>query len=124
MAKYPNFFPVLSREESSVSITLPDEVKEAVNIAQQIPGKTEDSQMKLILSKHKLSLAYNTINGWFKRNIRIDYGGQPITFSMNVNVLNDALRNIGNELLMSTEGTGMMKLGSFNFVFPLEIEES
>ena len=122
IGKYPDFLPILNRDKSSEAIQLPEELKEAVNVVQQIPGKNDDSQIKIDLAKNKLALSYNTINGWFKRNIRIDYTGTPITFSMNINVLNDALRNVGNELLLSEEGTGMMKLENFKYVFPIELE--
>jgi len=118
--KYPDFTPIFNRKSDMV-IKLPDEVKESVALAQLIPGKDEKRQMEVSIGKNKLALSCKTIGGWYKKNIRVDYSGTPIIFRMNLNVMDDMLKNIGTEVHLSSEGTGMVKMENFNYIFPIEI---
>jgi hypothetical protein len=122
MGKYPNFTNVINRStEKASKIVMPDELKELVFIAQQIPGKDVDSKIQLTIGKNKLALAYNTINGWFRKNLRIDYDATPFNINININTLATGLSDLGQEIFISEEGTGSMKLGDFTIIFPIEI---
>ena len=120
-SNYPDFSKIVNRK-ADMSIILPEELKELVFLAQQIPGKSNDRNMKIGISKNKISLECNTMSGWFRKNLRVDYSGNPITFSINLNVLADVLSGIGNEIHISNEGTGIIHNDNFNYCFPIEIE--
>jgi hypothetical protein len=124
IGKYPDFLPILAKsKEEGLKISFPEDLNEMIFIAQQLPGKNEDSQIQLTIGKNKLALAYNTINGWFKKNLRIDYDQTPFSINMNIDTLSDGLKSIGNDLYISEEGTAMMQLDAFSYVFPIEIIE-
>ena len=122
IGKYPDFLPMLKKSEhEGFKISLPEELKELVYIAQQIPGKNEESKIQLAIGRNKLALSYNTINGWFKKNLRIEYDKIPFVINMNINTLSNGLKDIGTDIYISKEETGMMRLHAFTYVFPIEI---
>jgi len=122
MGKYPDFSNVINKStEKASKLVMPDELKELIFIAQQIPGKDVDSKIQLTIGKNKLALAYNTINGWFRKNLRIDYDAAPFNINININTLATGLSDLGQEILISEEGTGSMQLGDFTIIFPIEI---
>jgi len=124
MGKYPDFLKVIAKiKKSNRHVPFPDELPALLYLAQQLPGINDDTQINIVIGKNKLMLDCKTLNGRFKKNIRIDYDDAPINFHINLNTLRIGILSMGNGIHMSNDGTGMMNVGAFDYVFPIEIED-
>jgi DNA polymerase III sliding clamp (beta) subunit (PCNA family) len=118
---YPDFMEILSHK-SKYEIELPEGIKGALYLAQQIPGKDIDRQVILKQEKFKLTLSCKAQTGWFRQNFPMKKQ-QDISFAMNLNVLTELVSDLGTSIEIQETNTGKISKDGFTFLFPIEIGE-
>ena len=119
--KYPDFSDLIQNLLPEQTVIFPDEMSQCIDLAQLLPGKNPDTQMKISVSKNKMALSCKTSSGRFSKNLRIDYSGPIINMAMNLDTLGDVLKNMGHSINISSTETGIVQAGAFSYLFPVEI---
>lgn len=117
---YPDFMGIL-HEKTKYKITLPEEIKQALYLAQQIPGKDIDRQVNLKQEDKKLTISCKAQTGWFRQNFSMKEK-MNVSFSMNLNVLTELVTTLGTEIELQGNNTGKISKEGFTFLFPIEFE--
>lgn len=119
--EYPDFMSILD-QKSKYKILLPEEMKQALYLAQQIPGKDVDRQINIKQEDKKLTISCKAQTGWFRQNFSMK-NKLNVSFSMNLNVLDELVNSLGNEIELQENNTGKISKDGFTFLFPIELEE-
>lgn len=113
MDEFPNVGNVF--ESEGVKTTLPKGLDDAVQKAELFSGeKVEDDYVEVRLGKSKLRLIGRGPSGWYERQVKAEYGGEPVSFMISAGLLVDVSKRASEVEI--AEGRLIVRSDKYTFV--------